>query len=53
MADIIMEKLCNQPVFCWGAANLSNEGDAQAACHKAVKAADWGDYNLLLAFTRS
>jgi hypothetical protein len=61
MADIIVEKIYRQPVFTWGAAlgltmgavNLSNEGDARSAYLKAVKAADQGDYNLLLAFARS
>jgi hypothetical protein len=36
-----------------GAANLSSEGDARAAYLKAVKAADQGDYSLLLTFARS
>jgi len=53
MADIIIEKLYKQPVFSWGAANLSSEGDARAAYLKAVKAADRGDCSLLLAFARS
>ena len=53
MADIIIEKIYKQPVFSWGAANLSSEGDARAAYLRAVKAADKGDYSLLLAFARS
>ena len=53
MADIIIEKLYKEPVFSWGAANLSSEGDAREAYLKAVKAADRGDYSLLLAFGRS
>lgn len=53
MADIIIEKIYKQPVFSWGAANLFSEGDARAAYLKAVKAADQGDYSLLLAFARS
>jgi len=61
MADIIIEKIYKQPVFSWGAAlslskgaaNLSSESDARAAYLKAVKAADQGDYSLLLAFARS
>ncbi len=53
MADIIIEKIYKQPVFSWGAANLSNDGDARAAYLKAVKAADQGNYSLLLAFARS
>jgi Fic-DOC domain mobile mystery protein B len=53
MADIIIEKIYKQPVFSWGAANLSSEGDIRTAYLKAVKTADKGDYSLLLAFARS
>ncbi|WP_152269647.1 mobile mystery protein B [Agriterribacter humi] len=53
MADIIIEKMYRQPVFSWGAANLSGEGDTRSAYLKAIKAADKGDYSLLLAFARS
>ncbi len=53
MADITIEKIYKQPVFSWGAANLSHQGDARAAYLKAVKTADKGDYSLLLAFARS
>jgi Fic-DOC domain mobile mystery protein B len=53
MADIIIEKIFKQPVFSWGAANLSSEGDIRTAYLKAVKTADKGDYSLLLAFARS
>jgi len=53
MADIIIEKIYRQPVFTWGAANLSSEGDARGAYLKAVKAADQDDFGLLLAFARS
>ncbi|MDQ3190442.1 MAG: mobile mystery protein B [Bacteroidota bacterium] len=52
MADIIIEKIYKQPVFNWGAANLSSEGDARADYLKAVKTADNDDYSLLLAFAR-
>jgi len=53
MADIIIEKIYKKPVFSWGAANLSSEGDVRVAYLRAVKAADKGDYGLLLAFARS
>lgn len=53
MADIIIEKLYKQPVFSWGAAKLSSEGDSRKAYLKAVKIADQDDYSLLLAFARS
>lgn len=53
IADIIAEKIYNQPVFSLGAAGLSSEGDIRAAYLKAIKAADNQDYSLLLAFARS
>lgn len=53
MADIIIKRIYNQPVFTWGGASLSSEMDARATYLHAVKAADTGDYSLLLAFVRS
>jgi Fic-DOC domain mobile mystery protein B len=53
MADIIIEKIFQRPVFTWGAASVSGEGDARMAYLRALKAADKGDYSLLLAFARS
>jgi Fic-DOC domain mobile mystery protein B len=53
MADIIIEKLYKLPVFTWGAANLSKTSDTRKEYLNAVKAADKGNYSLLLAFARS
>lgn len=53
MADIIIEKIYKLPVFTWGAANLTKPGKARANYIKALKAADEGDYGLLMAFARS
>jgi Fic-DOC domain mobile mystery protein B len=53
MADIIIEKIYKLPVFTWGADSLSCEDDARTAYLRAVKAADKGDFSLLLAFARS
>jgi len=53
MADIIIEKIYKQPVFSWGAANLSSNSDIRVAYLKAIKTADAGDFGLLLAFARS
>lgn len=53
MADILIEKIYKQPPFTWGAANLSDAGDARTNYIKALKAADNGDYNPLLSFVRS
>lgn len=53
MADIIIEKIYKRPVFTWGAANLTCEGDARGTYLRAIKTADKGDIRLLLAFARS
>ena len=53
IADIIIEKIFKKPVFTWGTANLTREGDARTEYIKAIKAADLEDYSLLLAFARS
>jgi len=61
MADIIIEKIYKLPTFSWGTnlslskdvPSLSSENDMRTAYLKAVKAADQGDYSLLLQFARS
>lgn len=53
MADVMMEKIFNLPVFTWGANNLVQEDDPRKAYIKALKKADAGDYTLLLAFAKS
>jgi len=53
IADVIIEKIYRQPVFSWGASNLSAAGATRATYLKALKAADQGEYALLLAFVRS
>jgi Fic-DOC domain mobile mystery protein B len=53
VADIIIEKIYKMPVFTWGVANLTKPGEARTAYIKALKAADQGDYSLLLIFARS
>jgi Fic-DOC domain mobile mystery protein B len=53
MADIIIEKIFKQPVFSWGAANYSHSDGLRAKYLSAIKAADKGDYTLLLSFARS
>ncbi len=53
MADIIIEKLYKQPVFTWGAGNLSKQSDTRSAYLQAIKIADKGDLAPLLAFARS
>lgn len=52
MADIIIEKIYNQQVFTWGGANSSNENDIRDKYLRAIKAADKGEFSLLLEFVR-
>ena len=53
MGDIIIEKLFNKEPFSWGAEGLSVECDSRRNYLQALKAADQGDYSLLLDFARS
>lgn len=53
LGDIIIEKIYDKPLFSWGTTNLYSEGDVRATYLKAVKAADKGDYSLLMSFARS
>ena len=53
MADIIIDKIYKQPVFTWGADDLSSNSNTRDAYLKAIKAADNGDFHLLLNFARS
>jgi Fic-DOC domain mobile mystery protein B len=53
MADIIVDKIYKKPVFNWGAGNLIKNGDVRTRYLKAIKAADNGDYAMLLNFARS
>lgn len=53
MADIIIEKIFKQPIFTWGTGNLLRESDIRANYLSAIKAADIGDIQPLLAFARS
>lgn len=53
MADIIIEKLFDKEPFSWGAGNLSKANDARTTYLKAVKQADLGEYQQLLAFSIS
>jgi len=53
IADIIIEKIFQQPVFSWGSKKLSNENDSREKYLKALRKADKGDFELLLKFARS
>lgn len=53
MADIIVSKVFNQPVFTWGAASQLKGSEARAEYLKAVRAADSGEIKLLIKFARA
>jgi Fic-DOC domain mobile mystery protein B len=53
IADIMIEKIYQQPVFSWGGASLSVDMDIRAQYLNAIRKADKGDFDLLLKFARS
>lgn len=53
MADIIIDKIFQQPVFSWGTHNASNHSTARATYLIGVKEADKNIIKPLLAFARS
>ena len=52
MADVLVTKLA-RPAFSWGSANLVREGEARTKYLEAIRAADQGDIQPLLKFSRS
>ena len=52
MADLLIEELGGQP-FSWGGHGLTNATDTRRSYIRALKAADGGDIDPLLAFARS
>ena len=53
MADIIIKNVFDLPVFSWGTKQLNKTEGARSAYHKAIKAADKGEYVSLIKFARS
>lgn len=53
MADVIIEKIYNKPVFSWGAADLSVHNDVRTTYLRSVKLADQGSIESLITFARS
>ena len=53
IADIIIEKIYQLPIFSWGDASLSVDLDIRAKYLKAIRKADKEDFELLLKFARS
>lgn len=53
IADIIIEKIFNQPVFSWGSESHYADMESRELYLKAIRNADKGEYDLLLKFARS
>jgi Fic-DOC domain mobile mystery protein B len=53
MADLIMEKLYDQPVFTWGSSSLVRPDEKRKEYIRAIKKADLNDLTCLLAFAKS
>lgn len=53
MADIVVEKIYQKPLFSWGSAGLHAPDEARTSYLQALKAADRGDSLPLLRFARS
>ena len=51
LADILIGRIYKQPVFTWGA-GLPEHRDVRGLYLQAVRAADRGDYGLLMEFVR-
>ena len=53
IADIVIEKIFKLPHYTWGASDLINQSDQRSAYLKAIKQADNGNIQPLIAFARS
>jgi len=52
MTDLLMGKICS-PLFTWGSANLSDQSNSRSRYIEALKAADSGNYSLLISYVRT
>jgi len=53
MADLIMEKIFNEPIFTWGNPNMAKADETPQHYIKALKEADNGNIGPLIEFARS
>lgn len=53
MADLIIEKIFNKPVFTWGGANLTGENEMRRDYISALKQGDKGNITPLVGFART
>jgi Fic-DOC domain mobile mystery protein B len=53
MADILINKVLQEPIFTWGSSQLVKEDETRKIYLHALKSADRGDIQQLLKFARS
>ena len=53
MADLIIEKIFDKPVFTWGRRNLTAANDMRQSYIRALKRGDNGDIQALIDFART
>jgi Fic-DOC domain mobile mystery protein B len=53
IADIIVNHLFSMPVYTWGSSDLVKPGEARKNYLTAIRAADKGNFELLIAFART
>jgi Fic-DOC domain mobile mystery protein B len=53
MADLIIEKIFEKPMFTWGSVNLIKKGEARKKYLTALRDADKGNLEPLILFARS
>jgi Fic-DOC domain mobile mystery protein B len=53
MADLLVSKIYHDPVFSWGSGELVQSGDTRTAYLSALRLADKGELQPLVAFARS
>jgi len=53
MADLIIEKIFNEPIFTWGNSNVAQADETRQHYIKALKEADNGNIGPLIEFARS
>jgi len=53
VADMMVEKLFQQPIFTWGSLAYSSPAQQRAAYLNALRQADKGNYEFLIAFARA
>jgi Fic-DOC domain mobile mystery protein B len=52
IADVLVEKVLGQPFFTWGSVTLTHKGTARSAYLDALRSADKGNIEPLIAFAR-